>query len=89
MAKTITTKIDCKCGIWDTCYKISDRGDSILVSAPYVKWVGNSGNLAFRKVKVLNPKQMGWLREMVDSYSLCTDGANPITIDDVINDLVI
>lgn len=42
-----------KCGIYDTEYTLATHKDgSVTLRAPYIKWEGNTGNLAFRRVKV-------------------------------------
>jgi len=47
--KTINTT----CGIYNTEYRlINHRDGSISVKAPYIKWIGNTGSLAFRVVKI-------------------------------------
>ena len=45
--------IETKCGIYDTQYTlIQHRDGSISIKTPYIKWVNNSGSLAFRIVKI-------------------------------------
>jgi hypothetical protein len=45
--------IETKCGIYDTEYTlIKHRDGSISIKTPYVKWVNNSGSLAFKNVKI-------------------------------------
>lgn len=46
--------IDCKCGIYDTAYKIRvvHKDGTITVSAPYIKWVRGTGILSFRDTRL-------------------------------------
>jgi hypothetical protein len=45
--------IDTQCGIYNTEYTlIKHRDGSISVKTPYIKWVNNSGSLAFKIVKI-------------------------------------
>lgn len=46
--------IDCKCGIYDTAYKIKTvhKDCTITVSSPYIKWTGDAGILAFRDTRL-------------------------------------
>ena len=49
MAKTIDTKV----GIYNTEYTlVAHRDGTISVKTPYIKWVGNSGSLSFKTVKI-------------------------------------
>ena len=52
MSKSNKT-IDTTVGIYDTQYTlINHRDGSISVKCPYVKWVGNTGCLAFEVIKI-------------------------------------
>ena len=45
--------ISTTCGIYETEYTlIKHRNGDISVKTPYVKWTGNTGSLAFKKIKV-------------------------------------
>ena len=45
--------IDCQVGIYDTEYTaVYHRDGSITVKEPYIKWAGNTGCLAFRKIRL-------------------------------------
>jgi hypothetical protein len=45
--------IDTQCGIYNTEYRLIKHKDgSISVKTPYIKWVNNSGSLAFKNVKI-------------------------------------
>ena len=49
MSKTINATV----GIYNTQYTIINHRDGgISVKTPYIKWVGNSGGLAFKVVKI-------------------------------------
>lgn len=40
-----------KCGIYDTAYTLTAHRDgTVTVKAPYIKWLNNTGNLAFQRV---------------------------------------
>lgn len=50
---TTNNSINMTCGIYDTeitC--IRHRDGSTTIRAPYIKWINNTGNLAFRKFRV-------------------------------------
>ena len=50
-----TLTYDSQVGIWeDQTTTARIYADKIIVESPYVKWIGNTGNLAFRKVAVRN-----------------------------------
>jgi len=54
MAKTITKS--CKVGIYDNCEYIARiYPDRIVVTSPYVKWVGNTGGYAEKRERITNP----------------------------------
>jgi len=45
--------INCKCGIYDTQYRLIEHRDgSLSVKDPYIKWEGLTGVLKFRVVSV-------------------------------------
>jgi len=44
--------IECEVGIYSTEYSLYKTRFGWFVKAPYIKWVGNSGNLDFIKVKI-------------------------------------
>ena len=51
--KTIT--FDCQVGIYDNCeYTARVYTDKIIVVCPYIKWIGNSGGYAERKIAIRN-----------------------------------
>ena len=78
-----TTKIDVRCGIYDSEYTIRDYGDKITVKAPYIKWVDNSGNLDFVTTTVTHIAAMRVLRYMVEEDCLITDDGE--TIQDILD----
>ena len=44
-------------GIWNNQTSTARiYNDKIIIGQPYVKWTGNSGNLAFQKVAIRNQK---------------------------------
>lgn len=49
MSKRVT------CGIYDTFYTAKINSDSVELRLPYIRWVGNNGNLAFDTQKITNP----------------------------------
>ena len=65
---------DSDVGIWGSqtaTARIYD--DKIIVCAPYVKWLDNSGTLAFRKTAIRNQK---WIAEVLaDITDDCEDSA--------------
>ena len=55
--KTITK--DCKVGIYDNCEYIARiYADRIVVTSPYVKWVGNTGGYAERKERITDTRTL-------------------------------
>ena len=69
-----TTQLDCKCGIYETEYTVRDYGCKIVVTAPYIKWEGNSGCLAFEKKTVVNDGYKAAIRDMCKTGELfCGD----------------
>lgn len=45
--------IETKCGIYETKYRLIRHHDgSISIKTPYIRWINNSGSLAFRIVKI-------------------------------------
>lgn len=72
--KTISTKV----GIYDTEYRlIQHRDGSISVKTPYVKWVGNTGSLAFKNVRI---------NKFVDQAKACFSGSDDseMTISEIV-----
>lgn len=68
-----TTKIEVKCGIYNTAYVIRDYGNHIVVSAPYVRWINNSGSLDFRKTKITHPESMSVVRALANAGELVSE----------------
>lgn len=61
MSNTIGTT----CGIYDTSAQVVFNGDgAATVRAPYIKWVNNSGRLAFKKVKISNVLHVAILKDI-------------------------
>lgn len=59
--------IDTTCGIYDTSARVVfHRNGTASVSAPYIKWGNNCGNLAFKKVKISNLKHVAILKDIID-----------------------
>ena len=86
----MTTKnyIDVKCGIYDTQYTVRDHGDHIIVVAPYIKWVGNSGNLAFSSSRIDDAAGITLIRAMVEADETIIGYDNNcgyLTIDEVLD----
>ncbi len=53
--QTITK--DCKVGIYDNCMYIARiYVDRIVVTSPYVRWIGNTGGYDERKDRITNPQ---------------------------------
>ena len=78
-----TTQLDCKCGIYATEYTVRDYGRKIVVTAPYIKWEGNSGCLDFGKKKVVDAYKKAVIRTMCKTGELFC-GEECITMDDVL-----
>lgn len=59
--KTITKA--CKVGIYDNCEYIARiYADRIVVTSPYIKWVGNTGGYAERKERITDPATLATVR---------------------------
>lgn len=81
MAKTI----DIKCGIYDTEYTLTEHRDgSISVKAPYIKWVNNTGNLAFQTVNIPNGHVAEQIKLAFTADSLFLPGYECSTVGDAI-----
>jgi len=76
--------ISVKVGIYDTHYTVRDYGSYIMVQAPYVKWVGNSGSLDFKRIKITRPSDVEAIRIMADRDELWIPESN-ITLDDILS----
>lgn len=51
----ITLNKPCKVGIYDNCaYVARIYEDRIVVTSPYVRWIGNTGDYAERKERITN-----------------------------------
>lgn len=74
--------INVKCGIYDTCYKLRDYGYKICVTAPYIRWTGNTGILAFDKVTVKDESQMEYLRYFYGESTFIHDDGT--TMDNIL-----
>lgn len=62
----MSNTIDTTCGIYDTeATVVFHRDGTSTIRAPYIKWVNNSGNLAFKKVKITNTNHVAILRDLV------------------------
>ena len=84
MEKSIKSTIDVTCGIYDTEYTVRDYRTHIVVTEPYIKWVNNSGNLAFCKHKITNVDAMAIVRIMADDNEMMlSDGDGTINIEDI------
>lgn len=67
---------DTICGIYNTEYRlISHRDGSYTVKAPYIKWVGNSGSLAFKMVKIIKFRDI-----IADAF----DGFSEMTVSEIV-----
>jgi hypothetical protein len=65
--KTITRRV----GIWDAKYRlIAHRDGRVTIRAPFVAWNGNTGSLAFCKIKFLAGL---WADEAVRYFNGCSD----------------
>ncbi len=50
---------DCKVGIYDNCqYVARIYPDRIVVTSPYVKWVGNTGGYAESKERITDARTL-------------------------------
>jgi len=65
--------IDVTTGIYDTEYTMRDYGGKITITAPFVRWVNNSGSLDFRKTTVTNAKTMDVIRQMFNGGEMVND----------------
>lgn len=65
---------DAKVGIYDNCaYVARIYRDKIIVRSPYIKWVGNSGGLDYRREVIRNQKVID--RALADMADGCEDSA--------------
>lgn len=81
-----TTTISCKTGIYDTEYTIRDYGKKIVVTAPIIKWVDNSGSLDFFKTTVTHPKTMQVIRGMAKRGEYVNNDPTCETLDGILAD---
>lgn len=72
-----TMYINCKVGIYDTSYKMSENKDgSITVKIPFIKWTNNTGRLEFDERKISDIKTIRAIKkyfendELVDDYGM-------------------
>jgi hypothetical protein len=78
--------IDIKCGIYDTEYTLkSHRNGSITVHAPYIKWVNNTGNLAFRNVKFPAGRLADEIKQAFAADTLFLPGYECSTVCDAVD----
>jgi hypothetical protein len=54
--KMKSESFECTVGIYNTQATVRVYADKTIVTAPYVKWVNNTGTLAFRKVRFDGPQ---------------------------------
>ena len=80
--KTIT--MDCTVGIYDNCeYVARIYTDRVVVTSPYVKWVGNSGGYAERKERITDADVLASVRAaLADAAEDSAWGAIGRAIDD-------
>jgi hypothetical protein len=65
--------INIQCGIYDTVYRlIQHRDGDISVKSPTIKWVGNTGSLAFITTRVADCNKNKVLQFFRDE-ELCND----------------
>ena len=68
--------LDTTCGIYNTEYKlIAHKNGTYSVKSPYIKWVNNSGSLAFKTVKINKFKDF-----IVDAF----DGETEISVGEIV-----
>ncbi len=75
----------------DAEYTVRDYKDKIVVTVPFIRWRGNEGNLAYRKVRVTDAFRMDAVRKFADrgKYWLpCKSKMLGATIDDVLDGYV-
>jgi hypothetical protein len=75
MKPLYTLSKDVQVGIWDNC-EMTARiyPDKIIVIEPYVRWIGNSGNLAEAKKSIRNPQTVAEIiANMADDCDDCDD----------------
>lgn len=73
--------IDITCGVYQTEYRlIAHRDGSFSVKSPYVKWVGNTGHLAFNTTVVPKKRQTEVLEMFKDRVTLTSCGR--LTLED-------
>jgi len=76
-------------GIYNTHYSITHHRDgSVTVRAPYIRWINNTGNLAFSRTKLTGNSaavavDMFALGDMVIESPVMSIGI--ISLDDVLN----
>ena len=68
MSTTITK--DTECGIYQTKYTAKVETDVVRLTSPYIRWVGNSGNLAFENTFIRD-------KATVDTIHAALDGSYP------------
>lgn len=80
--------ISAQVGIYDTAYRATfHRDGSITVRAPYVKWTGDNGGLAFRNVTV-EGLEADAVREFFKAESLvmaANNGGGSLSLDEVLD----
>jgi hypothetical protein len=65
---------DIHVGIWDNCTRSANiYADKIIVREPYVKWINNSGNLAWKRIAIRDQKTIKAV--IADLQDDCTDSA--------------
>lgn len=78
--------IDTTCGIYDTEYTlIAHRNGSITVKAPYIKWVNNTGNLAFHKAFFPSGPLADKIKQAFANGDMFLSGYGCATLQDAIN----
>jgi hypothetical protein len=82
------TTINTKCGIYNTQYSIKDhKNGEVTVRAPFVKWVGDSGHLAFRNNRLAGDDAIA-AKEFFKAGELimaANNGGGALMLDDVLN----
>jgi len=75
--------ISVKVGIYDTAYKLIEHRDgSVTVMAPWIRWVGSSGNLDFAHITITNPLLVSQIIRFFDNDILVDDTGE--TLDNLI-----
>ncbi len=81
-----TSTISANVGIYDTEYTIRDYGSKIVVTAPIIRWIDNSGSLDFWKKTVTHPKTMQVIRSMAERGEYVNLDPTCETLDGILSD---